>query len=103
MSENIIIAIITLSGSIIGAVIGAFATITAAQVKENPISSKPFSLKQKKWVSILFGAIVGGVGLLILGIVVFPFKNVCEQIKLTAIPNIIEIKQSATTPEWNNV
>lgn len=71
MSEDIIIALITVGGSLIGSIIGAYATVKAAGIKiQKPTSQTISEVKKQKphWIwGMLGGAIVGaGVTLVVL-------------------------------------
>ena len=65
MSENIIIALIAASGSIIGGIIGAYAQIESAKIKEPLPSESPTKKQNRTWLGILIGAIVGAASLLL--------------------------------------
>jgi hypothetical protein len=56
MSENVMTTLITFAGSVIGAIIAAFATIIAAKIQKTGETPKVHT-----WVRVLVGAVIGGV------------------------------------------
>ena len=76
MPENILIALITAAGSVLGACIGAFAQIIAAKGENN---GKAHSFSSSPWLSGIIGAITGASFLMlflwIVGIVSISFTH----------------------------